>query len=59
MTTRVCDEGGVNGSNSGKLFAKGTVFLSTFDSQAVAFCSFLTVLTVDKALQLPLVILHY
>lgn len=51
--------GGVNGSNSGKLFAKGTVFLSTFDSQAVAFCSFLTVLTVDKALQLPLVILHY
>ncbi|WP_223146166.1 hypothetical protein, partial [Hafnia alvei] len=48
----------VNGSTAGKLFTKVTVFLSTFDSHMVAFCSFLTVLVVDKAFKLPLVILH-
>lgn len=48
----------VKGSASGKLFTISTVFLSTFDSHMVAFCSFLRVLVVDKAFKLPLVILH-
>lgn len=51
--------GVVNGITDGKLFTISAVFLSTFDSHMVAFCSFLRVLVVDKAFKLPLVILHY